>query len=98
MERCVLEVAGGRTTLCEVVLKRTDGPRMGIIVDPQSEEELHTLVGDLCAGLAVEPPARGVDDQRRGVPTETETALRNMAGLPRKRTVGPEKKRVTVDP
>ncbi|WP_437620315.1 helix-turn-helix domain-containing protein [Sorangium sp. So ce1151] len=97
MDRCALEVAGGRTTLCEVQIKPSDGSRMGIVIDPQTEEELHSLVGDLCAGL-VEMPTLTSDDQRRGVPAETETALRNMAGLRRKTTVGPDKKRIQVDP
>lgn len=97
MARCALEVAGGRTTLCEVQVKRTDGPRVGIIVDPQTEEELHTLVGDLCAGLVADASVPISEDQRRGVTKETETALRNMAVLTRKTTVGPDKKRTTVD-
>ncbi|WP_438010475.1 helix-turn-helix transcriptional regulator [Sorangium sp. So ce321] len=85
MDRCALEVAGGRTTLCEVQLKPSANPRMGVIVDPQTEEELHTLVGDLCAGLVPSPSKPGAEDQRRGVPGEVETALRNMARLPRQR-------------
>jgi transcriptional regulator with XRE-family HTH domain len=94
MERCALEVAGGRTTLCEVQVKRTQGSRTGLVIEPQTEEELHTLIGDLCAGLMPDLNSPQSEDQRRGVPTEVETALRNMVGLVRKSASGGDKKRV----
>ena len=94
MNRCVLEVAGGRTTLCEVQLKRAQGTKIGLVIEPQTEEELNTLIGDLCASVLVDTGTLDSPDQRRGVPTETETALRNMAGLRRSPAAGSDKKRV----
>lgn len=93
MERCVLEVAGGRTTLCEVQLKPVKGTQASITVEAQTDEEMHTLISDLCAGLMPDA-ATEVPDQRRGIPTETETAIRNMAGLRRGSAGGGDKRRL----
>lgn len=79
-DRVVLETGTGRTTLCEVNVRR--GPGFGIAVQAQSEEELRNLVGDFCAAAWLR--RSGGDYQKNdsvSVSEEMQRALRNMSGL-----------------
>ena len=98
IKRTVLEVGGGNTTICEVVVLH-DPNRSGLIVTPQSEEEIAITVNDLCAGVLSSHGAdEGLDGEPRGVSKEIDRALRNMSGLPKRQVKGDEGKRVTIDP
>lgn len=79
----LLDTGGGRTTLCDVLVK--GGERFSIQIDPLPDEEVYRLVAELC---------RAIRDRREGElsasttpdykpPEEVERALRNMASLPR---------------
>lgn len=79
-ERVVLETGGGRTTLCEVNIRR--GPGFGIVVQAQSDEEMRNLVSDFCAATWLR--RSGGDGQKNdsvNVSEEVQRALRNMSGL-----------------
>lgn len=96
LDRVVLEAGGGRTTICEVQIRR--GPAYGIMIQPQSEAELQNLVEDFCAGIWLR--SKGTDaegGERVGVSEEVQRALRNMSGLTVKRSRGSDGKSVTQD-
>lgn len=79
-ERVVLETGGGHTTLCEVNIRR--GPGFGIVVHPQSDEEMRNLVADFCAATWLR--RLGGDGQKNdsvNVSEEVQRALRIMSGL-----------------
>lgn len=98
IKRTVLEVGGGNTTICEVIVVN-DPVRWGLIVVPQAEEELALSVNDICAGvLSTRESEPGLDGELRGVPKEVDRALRNMCGLPKRPFKTPDGKRITVDP
>jgi transcriptional regulator with XRE-family HTH domain len=98
IKRTILEVGGGNTTICEVIVIH-DPNRHGIIVSPQSEEEVAINVNDLCAGvLASRGADLALDGESRGVAKEIDRALRNMAGLPKRQVKTAEGKRTTIDP
>jgi transcriptional regulator with XRE-family HTH domain len=83
-ERVVLETGGGHTTLCEVNIRR--GPGFGIVVQPQSDEEMRNLVADFCAATWQRRP--GTDAEKNdpvNVSEEVQRALRKMSGLTVKR-------------
>ena len=98
IRRTILEVGGGNTTICEVVVVN-DPTKHGLIVVPQRDEEIAIDVNDLCAGLlSSRKEEAGLDGEARGLPKEVERAIRNMAGLPKRQIKTPEGKRVTIDP
>jgi len=98
IKRTVLEVGGGNTTICEVVAVH-DPHRWGLMVIPQSEEEIAISVNDLCAGVLSTPgDQEGLDGEPRGVSKEIDKALRNMSKLPKRQIKGTEGRRVTIDP
>lgn len=79
-ERVVLETGGGRTTLCEVNIRR--GPGFGIVVQAQSDEEMRNLVGDFCAAIWLRrSEGGGQKNDSVSVSEEMLRALRNMSGL-----------------
>jgi len=83
-ERVVLETGGGHTTLCEVNIRR--GPGFGIVVQPQSEEEMRNLVADFCAATWQRRPGTNAEkNEVVNVSEEVQRALRNMSGLTVKR-------------
>ncbi len=83
-ERVVLETGGGHTTLCEVNIRR--GPGFGIVVQPQSEEEMRNLVADFCAATWQRRPGTSAEkNEVVNVSEEVQRALRNMSGLTVKR-------------
>ncbi len=98
IKRTVLEVGGGNTTICEVIVVN-DPARWGLIVVPQTEEEIALSVNDICAGvLSTRGGEPRLDGELRGVPKEVDRALRNMCGLPKRPAKTPDGKRTTVDP
>jgi transcriptional regulator with XRE-family HTH domain len=78
----LLDTGGGRTTLCDVLVRV--GTQFALEVEPLPDEEVYRLVAEL---------ARGVQEKQRGEAgstasdfkpaEEVERALRNMAKLPR---------------
>jgi transcriptional regulator with XRE-family HTH domain len=98
IKRTVLEVGGGNTTICEVLVLH-DPTRWGLIVLPQSEEEIAISINDLCAGVLFGRAGEtGLDGESRGLPKEVDRALRNMCGLPKRPTKTSGGKRTTIDP
>ncbi len=77
----LLDTGGGRTTLCEVVVRR--GERFAIQVDPLPDEEVYRLAGELCRAIVERRDADATSDASSDFkpPEEVERALRNMAGL-----------------
>lgn len=84
INRPILETGGGGTTICEVHIKR--GPEFGISIVPMTETELRELVADFCTakwlGLSGD---RRDNDETLSVSREADRAIRNMAGLNRRR-------------
>jgi hypothetical protein len=89
MPDAVLETGGGGITICEVHLRR--GPGYGLIIEPCTEDDLRRHVTDFANFLLnpVQPDAlpdeQGSESGSPGMSREIERALRNMAGLRRKR-------------
>jgi transcriptional regulator with XRE-family HTH domain len=100
--RVVLEAGSGRTTLCEVLIRSEGKVTYGLVVQPQSQEEVFRMVSDFCASLVDGLKESGADasgdGESRGVSEELGKALRNMASLARKTEKGPDGKAVRVDP
>lgn len=84
INRPILETGAGGTTICEVHVK--SGPEFGILLLPMTDAELRELVADFCASkwmmIGSEKPESG---ERVGVSREVERAIRNMAGMVRRR-------------
>jgi len=76
-----LEVGGGGTTICEV--RVVLGPRLGIVVEPQSDEAVRLDVADFCEYLIRAVRERTTDPSGDDVGTspEMERAIRQMSGL-----------------
>jgi len=100
--RVVLEAGSGRTTLCEVQVRSEGKTMYGVVVQPQSQEEIFRVVSDFCASLVDALQASGsgaaADGEGRGVSEELNKALRNMAGLARKTEKGSDGKTIRIDP
>ena len=101
-KRVVLETGAGRVTLCEVHLRAEGKNSFGLVVSPHSQEEVFRCVSDFCASLADDFRGQdltpGAENEKRGVPEEMNKALRNMAGLARRTTTGPDGKPVYINP
>ena len=96
LDKVVLEAGAGGITICEVQIRK--GPAYGVMVDPQPDSEVYRAAEELCEGLW--PKRNGSmenDEHSRGVSQEIDRALRNMAGLARRRIKSPEGNRVIVD-
>lgn len=96
INRPILETGGGGTTICEVHIK--GGPEFGLSLLPMSDAEMSALVSDFCAAkwnvyMAQKPTA----GESIGISREAERAIRNMAGLGRKRETV-DGKVITHDP
>ena len=84
INRPILETGGGGTTICEVHIKR--GPEFGISIVPMTDNELRELVADFCTAKWL-----GLNGEKRdngevlNVSREADRAIRNMAGLKRRR-------------
>ena len=96
LDKVVLEAGAGGITICEVQIRK--GPGYGITVDPQPDAEIYRSAEELCEGLWAKRSGN-VDDEEnsKGVSREVDRALRNMAGLPRRRVKDENGKRVTID-
>ena len=85
-DAAVLDVAGGRTTLCEVRI--TTGPT-GIAIEPCSDAEVRAYVAEFADkvlyGLGDDGPQRVAEQDERSLASEVEKAIRNIAGLARPR-------------
>lgn len=98
IKRTILEVGGGNVTISEVVV-RHDPARYGVLVVPQSEDEVTLCVNDQCAGImSTREGDAGLDGERRGVPKEVDRALRNMCDLAKHQKKSPDGRRFTLDP
>lgn len=86
MDRPVLETGAGGTTICEVHIAR--GPEFGISLLPMPDSELRELVADFCAARwAVLKGLVKDNTDAVGVSREHDRAIRNMAGLTRRRSI-----------
>lgn len=88
MAKAVLETGAGGITICEVHLRQ--GPGYGIIVEPCTDDEIRRHVSEFANFLfnPTQPAQQSDDDGETGSPgisREVERALRNMAGLRRRR-------------
>jgi transcriptional regulator with XRE-family HTH domain len=81
----VFPASGGRTTTSEVVIRIA--PAYGIAVEPKSEDEVRLLVTEMVRASA---------DNKGGISTELDRAIRNMADL--KKQKNPEDIRNQIDP
>jgi transcriptional regulator with XRE-family HTH domain len=89
MPKAVLETGAGGITICEVHLRK--GPGFGLIIEPNSEDELRKHVADF-SNFLLNPTQTlqgndesGSDSGSPGISREVERALRNMTGLRRRR-------------
>jgi transcriptional regulator with XRE-family HTH domain len=87
IDRPILETGAGGTTICEVHIK--GGPEFGISILPMPDADVREMVSDFCTsrwavlkGEAKETAADGAIISR-----EHERAIRNMAGLNRRRSM-----------
>ena len=82
----VLDVAGGRTTLCEVQV--TTGPT-GIAIERCTDADLRAYVAEFADkvmhGLGDASGQSGAEQEEPGLASEVEKAIRNIAGLARRR-------------
>jgi len=81
----VFPATGGRTTTSEVVIRIA--PAYGIAVEPKSEDEIRLLVSEM---------VRAAAENKGGISTEIDRAIRNMADL--KKQKNPEDIRNQIDP
>lgn len=96
IDRPILETGAGGTTICEVHIKR--GPEFGISLLPMPDSDLRNLVSDFCASRWSALKGEMKDSaETAGVSREHDRAIRNMAGLTRRRST--ENGKITyVDP
>jgi transcriptional regulator with XRE-family HTH domain len=92
----VLETGGGGVTLCEVHLSR--GPGYGIIVEPRTHDDIRSDVEDFVDQILQPRLSAADEDGGLAVPHEIDRAIRNMAGLTKKRIKDSDGKRVSTDP
>lgn len=85
IDRPVLETGAGGTTICEVHIKR--GPEFGISLLPMADADLRELIADFCASRWAVLKGQMKDSvESAGVSREHDRAIRNMAGLTRRRS------------
>lgn len=91
----VLDVGGGRITLCEVQV--TTGPT-AIAIEPCSDSEIRAYVAEFADkvlhGLGVDGESQGIEPEERSLASEVERAIRNIAGLARPRGKDPDGNRL----
>jgi transcriptional regulator with XRE-family HTH domain len=99
----VLETGAGGITLCEVHI--VQGPEYGLRIEPRTEAAIREDVADFAEYLirVVRPdsqPAKPGDENwnELGISGEVVRAIRNMAGLARKKIKKEDGRRVTIDP
>ena len=87
----VLHTGGGRSTVCEVRIKR--GPQVGVVVEPLTEDEVYKYVYEFCDYLIVTTShdadeREALDLQGMSLSREVERCVRNMSELTVKRFKG----------
>lgn len=97
----VLEVGGGATTVCEVTIKSSGN--YGLLVEPHSEDSIRKEVQDFADFLlysnGIVNADYGISDSEDlAISREIERAIRNMAGLTKKRRKSNDGKRIVEDP
>lgn len=86
MPKAVLETGAGGITFCEVHLRR--GPGYGLIIEPCTEDEIRRHVTDFANFILNSTYFADEGNGESGAPSisrEVERALRNMAGLRKRR-------------
>ena len=98
----VLDTGAGGTTICQVHINR--GPQYGIRIEPRSDESIRRDVEDFAEYLLYlardtsKPLSEDkAQDDSPGISKEVERALRNMAGLVKKKSKDESGKTVTHD-
>ncbi len=84
----VLHTGGGRSTVCEVQLRK--GPQYGISIEPLSEDELYKYIYDFCDYLLSisakkKDTEKYIEAENFSLSVEIERCIRNMAKLVVKR-------------
>jgi transcriptional regulator with XRE-family HTH domain len=82
-KQIVLQTGGGRTTICEVHVRR--GGEFAISIEPCTDQEIRYHVSDFCDQLLrlYAATARPDSSEGPGISAEIERAIRNMIGLQR---------------
>lgn len=94
-----LEVGGGGTTVCEVRIRK--GPRLGLRINPRSEDDIRADVTDFADFLlrvTSDASGKASSDNAAGIPRETERVIRNMSRLTVISKKDPAGKRIRRDP
>ena len=101
-KRVVLETGSGNTTLCEVHLRSEGKNSFGLVVSPQSQEDVFRCVSDFCSWVVDTFQGQNgnplPENESRGVSEELNRALRNMARLARTSGKASDGKPVRIDP
>ncbi len=97
----VLEVGGGATTVCEVVIKPS--PNFGLRIEPRDDDDIRKEVQDfaefLLASIGVnESDAELGPTEDLSISREIERAIRNMSELNKTRRKSTDGKRIVEDP
>lgn len=97
----VLEVGGGATTVCEVVIRAS--PNYGILIEPLPDDMIRREVQDFSDFLLASAGRCGNDtelvvSEDLSISREIERAIRNMSGLKKKRIKTEDGKRTVEDP
>ena len=84
-EKPVLHTGGGRSTVCEVLIKQ--GPEYGIKIDPLSEDEIYKFIYDFSDYLLAitskkSDNAKYLNAESFTLSKEIERCIRNLADLP----------------
>lgn len=106
MHKAVLETNTGGATICEVRIKHRPDTGYGILVQPQSMDEVFNAVGDLCYSIKGSSKLARTNGSEateaplgtKGVAVEVNRALRNMAKLARTSKKSSDGKVVRIDP
>jgi transcriptional regulator with XRE-family HTH domain/GTPase SAR1 family protein len=94
-EQIALETGAGGTTACEVHIQHAE--KFGLLVEPQSEEEINKIVEDFCA-ISTKNTEGESKNQQAEISKETIRILRNMTALVPTKREGSNGKREKFDP
>ena len=97
-KQTALQTGAGRTTICEVQVRR--GGRFSLSIEPCSEPDLRAHVTEFCDYLISRKDQRtgGEQSDGQGMSAEMQRTMRNMTGLTLKKAKGADGKIVTDDP
>ena len=86
-EDVLLATGAGRTTVCEVKIRT--GDRFALIIEPVPDDEVYRLVAEFAADLWDRREGKlPSNEESRALSAELDRALRNMAGIRRRREKG----------